>query len=102
LAKKTKRGKRKFTIPLAVVGGLAAGLAYPAALAVDGQYEAALKEVTFAYTGYHVDQQKWSVEGLTRGLLPLAIGLAVHKFVGGWPLNANRALAAAGVPFIRI
>jgi len=50
LARK-KRGPRKFTLPIAVLGGLAAGLAPGIQMAVDGDYEGAIKNVVGNYTG---------------------------------------------------
>jgi len=102
MAKKRKRGKRSFTIPLAPVLGLAAGLAAPLQKAIEGNVQAAIEIATESYTGYNIPSQTWNPTSLARGVLPLAIGLLVHKFIGGPPLNANRMLAAANVPVIRI
>lgn len=35
-------------------------------------------------------------------LTPIVAGLLIHKFVGGPPLNFNRMLGRAKVPFLRI
>lgn len=100
--RKRKRGSRKFTIPLAPVLGLAAGLAKPLQFLLAGQAEYAVVEATRNYTGYDMQTGQFWAPNLMKGLFPLAIGLLVHKFVGGAPLNANRMLAAANVPIIRI
>lgn len=99
---KKKRGPRKFTIPLAPILGLAAGLAKPLQFLLAGQVEYAVIEATRNYTGYDMQAQSFWAPNLMKGLVPLLIGLGVHKFVGGAPLNANRMLAAANVPIIRI
>lgn len=95
-------GRRKFTIPLAPIAGLLAGLAMPIKMAVDGKFDDAAREVALNYTGWNAWQGKFEIDRLARGLGPLIIGMVVHKFVGGPPLNVNRMLAAANVPFIRI
>lgn len=102
MPKKKKRGKRQFTLPLAVLGGLAAGLVEPAVKVMEGSYESAVHKVVHNYTGYSIGAKRWEPEGLMRGLVPLLIGAAVHKYVGGPPMNVNRMLASANVPIIRI
>jgi len=77
-------------------------MSVPIQRAIEGDFELALKDIARRYTGYDPDTGLWSIEHLKYGILPLAAGLLVHKFVGGWPLNANKMLAAAGVPYIRI
>jgi len=102
-ARRRRSRKRKgMTIPLAVVGGLAAGLAEPAQKALEGDFEYALALLSRNYTGFRPGTGTWEPGYLKNGLLPLVAGLMVHKFVGGSPLNLNRALAASGIPFIRI
>lgn len=99
--------KRKMTIPLALVGGFMAGLVgprgnSPAEYAMKGKWDSAAKAVVSNYTGYNVNKGAWKPMNMRHGVLPLIIGALVHKFVGGAPLNLNRALGQAGVPFIRI
>ena len=100
--RKRRRGKRGFTIPLAPIAGLAAGLWGPAEAVMKGDLDTAVHHLLLTYTGYDNKASVWRPEHLQRGLTPLIIGCLVHKFVGGSPLNLNRTLAAAGVPFIRI
>jgi len=97
-----RRGSRKFTLPLAPILGLAVGMAKPLDAIVKGNYSWAIEYAAEIYTGYSAANRKWMPELLMRGLLPLVAGVLVHKFVGGAPLNVNRMLASAGVPFIRI
>lgn len=87
---------------MALIGGFAAGMAHPVAALMEGKPDDALKYLTLHYTGYDSWTGGLSMGGLQRGLVPLIIGAAVHKFVGGAPLNVNRALGSAGVPFLRI
>ena len=100
--RKRRRRKRGMTIPLAVVGGLAAGLAEPAQKLLQGDLEYALSILSRNYTGFRPGTGTWEPAYLRNGMLPLVAGLLVHKFVGGSPLNLNKTLAASGIPFIRI
>lgn len=94
--------KRKgFTLPVAVVAGLAVpamdvwqnGLAR-------GDFRNAAVCATAIMTGYNVDSKTWEIAYLRRGLLPVLAGFAAHKIAS--KLGINRAIAQAGVPFIRI
>lgn len=53
------------------------------------------------YIGYNVVTKKFNFDALKVGLWPLVLGILIHKFVGGRPLNLNRVLASTGLP-IRI
>ena len=99
--RKRKRGKRGFTIPIAPIVGLAAGLAGPLKDVIDGNIEFAVNKLKYSYLGLDTSNN-FSLDGLMSGLVPLVAGGLVHKFVGGAPLNLNRMLAAANVPIIRI
>lgn len=107
--RKRRRGPRSFTLPLAptlaIVGQLTRAAPQTgnsmigSLMAGDlmGAMQAGQQIFTGVDTegGFHAD---WLVN--TYG--PIIIGALVHKFVGGKPLNINRMLASAGVPFIRI
>ncbi len=96
---------RKLTVPLALVGGLAAGTAPAIAKLLAKNPIGALDDIAFAYAGVAGVQSgnpHFAPEGFQRGLVPLIIGALVHKFVGGAPLNVNRTLASSGIPFVRI
>ena len=108
-----KRSRRRggMTIPLAPIAGLAAGLASGSAWSggasvisrlMEGNITDAAKIACFNYTGIDPYTGTFDPNGLKTGLLPLIMGALVHKFVGGAPLNINRMLAAARVPFVRI
>jgi len=101
MAKKKKRGKRKFTIPLAPIIGLAVGVAPAIKDLMDGEVEYAVNKLKYSYLGLTPDNT-FKPEALLSGLFPLVMGSLVHKFVGGPPLNVNRMLASANVPVIRI
>jgi len=94
--------KRKLNIPLALVAGVAAGVADPIQRVLNGNISGALRHLAMHYTGIDPETGSFKLDNLKIGLLPLVAGVLVHKFVGGSPLNVNKALANAGVPFIRI
>ena len=96
---KKHHSKKGFTLPLAVVAGFA-----PLAINtynVSGGGPARMGwMVTQAITGYDTDTRKFWMGNLNKGLIPIAIGVIVHKIAG--KLGINRAIAGAGIPFIRV
>ncbi|GAI32548.1 unnamed protein product, partial [marine sediment metagenome] len=52
-------------------------------------------------TGYNYETHSWHPTDMRYGLLPILLGMGVHKIVGS-KLGVNRALGRAKVPFIRI
>lgn len=94
--------KRKLTIPVALVAGVAAGMADPIRKIMEGDVPGGISWMVSNYTGINTETGGFSINALSRGLVPLLMGAIVHKYVGGAPLNVNRALAAAGVPILRI
>lgn len=99
---RARRNSGGMTIPLAPVLGLVAGLAGPAQDLMKGDYNRAAINALYNYTGYNMEAKVFNAQGLINGLMPLVMGLLVHKFVGGKPLGLNAVLARAKVPFIRI
>jgi hypothetical protein len=100
LKRSYRRAKAGFTLPLAVVGGFA-----PLAVhAIDDYRVAGLphvgKGICVRTTGYMIDTGKFEFGYLKQGLLPIVAGVLVHKLAG--KLGVNRAIAAAGIPFVRI
>lgn len=96
-----RRSKAGFTLPLAVVGGFA-----PLAIhAIDDYRVGGVAHVgrglSCRLTGYRVDTGQWEWGWLMQGLVPIVAGVLAHKIIGG-KLGVNRALAGAGVPFVRI
>ena len=109
MAKKKSRRSRQFTIPIAPVAGLAAGMSMPLQKAMDGKLfgpDSMLDWMARNYCGIESASvpgaAHFNPDALKDGLLPLVIGALVHKYVGGAPLHLNRMLAAANVPIIRI
>ncbi len=98
--KNKRRRKREITIPIAIVAPIAGNLAW--AYQSHSKWSGRLNLVSALYTGYDPGLRKFRPDLLKQGLGSLIIGALIHKFVGGAPLNINRMLAAAKVPFIRI
>lgn len=90
------------TIPLAPIIGLIASPAINKSITgvLAGDLQAPMRWLpnlvgVWADGSFHMDT-------LMANMTPIAAGLLVHKFIGGWPLNLNRTLGAARVPFLRI
>lgn len=98
--KKTARRTHSFTIPVAVIAGLAPG-AYRAyeGFSTDGIRGLAYR-LSNDFTGFDPYQKKFNLFEMKYGLGPLLLGVAVHKVAG--KLGINRALGRAGVPFLRV
>lgn len=99
---------RKMTLPLAIIGGLAhipthrlPNRASMLDYLMDGDINGAFESAKVSMTGIDVDGRFYP-DYLVRTYAPLIMGMLIHKFVGGSPLNLNRTLASAGVPIIRI
>lgn len=110
MAHKKKHFKRGgFTLPVAAVAGF-----IPLGIGTvqhgmwngwTGQGDTGLDYLTRSLTGYSPNSQgfggKFNLRNMEAGLVPIVVGLAAHKFVGG-TLGVNRLLARARIPIIRI
>jgi len=102
MSKKKRRRSRSMTIPLAPIIGLIGAPAIHRS--IDGLMKGDLKEATY-YLPNLVgiwNDGTFHMNTLLTNLTPIAAGLLIHKFVGGSPLNLNRTLGRARVPFLRI
>lgn len=104
-ARKTARKKTKrrygMTIPLAPTIGLVAMFREPIAAAMSGQTDEIIPSLVWNVIG--VDSAgRFDMGKLISNVTPLIAGLLIHKFVGGAPLNLNKILARARVPFLRV
>jgi len=86
--KKKSRKRPKQKISLAVIGGAIGGLADPIQSALGGDYQLALRQLAYRYTGYDIQTKQWNLEGLKMGVLPLVVGAAISK--GASMLGLNR------------
>lgn len=95
-----RRRSKSMTVPVAVLAGFA-----PLASEVIGGYQAggltnAASRALIMTTGYNTQDGRWYPSMMVRGVGPIVLGVAVHKLSGRFGIN--RALANAGVPFLRI
>jgi hypothetical protein len=97
---KIVRRTKKMTLPLAVIAGLAPGIATTAVTVKNSGWQMGTRILGMSYTGFDYQTGQFSLNSMKTGLLPLAVGTVVHKAAG--MLGINRALAAAGIPLIRI
>ena len=97
---KARRRKAGFTIPLAVIGGMVPTVAFAyEGLQKGGPVEAA-KRASMRLTGYNPWTGHWYFSEFASGWFPILAGLMAHKLAN--KVGINRALASAGVPFVRI
>ena len=92
---------RKLTIPLAVIGGLAASpsLRFAVQNTLSGNFNGALTNLG-QMVGFD-SQGTFTVQRLIANVGPIAVGLLIHKFIGG-RLGLNRMLGQSGIPFVRL
>jgi hypothetical protein len=100
-----KNGKRRsrgkgFTIPIAVVAGLAAPAIKIWEHRTDGASGMA-REAGRILTGVDFWNGVFEPGNMRFGLLPVVGGMMVHWLVGG-KLGVNRMIARTGLPFIRL
>jgi len=95
------RRARSTTVPIAVLAGLAPGVARSIEGFKKDGFRGASYRLCNDFTGYDAYNTAWNASELKYGLLPLVAGFAVHWLVGG-KLGVNRALGRANVPFIRL
>ena len=94
---------QKTTIPLAMVAGFAPlGMQMFRAgkLALAGRTEDAAHIATIYGAGYDIKNRRIAWNHLMYSYAPVVIGGLMHKVAN--KMGVNRALAGAGVPFIRI
>lgn len=105
LAKKRRYRRNKFTIPvaLALPVGIMAVDTYNRSTTMGG-WDASLKYLLASMTGVNLSANpnagRFNVLYLKDGLLPLGLGMIVHKLAGR--LGINSALSRTGLPIIRI
>jgi len=94
-----RRGGKSFTLPLAVVAGLAPGLSQLWRAKDYGMRQVA-NVASRDYIGYDPESNRITGAYLGYGLLPLLLGFLVHTVAG--KIGINRALGRAGIPILRL
>ena len=94
---------RKFTLPIALLGGVILGLAELTRSVVQAPKEHRVAAFIQSTTGYWYPGKQWQLGVNGGGMSTLAIvaGAAIHKGVGGY-MGVNKALGQARVPVIRL
>jgi len=97
--KKTKR-RYKMTIPLAPLLGFAAPIAHSIPW-FRKDIVSGVNDLSASVLGYDFKATRFDYNTMKRGLLPIILGLLIHKFIGG-TLGVNRMLGRAKVPLLRL
>ena len=104
---KRRNGKKRLTIPLMVVAGFIPGVTEVYAHRAEGMegVGAAASRIYLGYAGTnrfgYNDTIGFHPYLLRYGTLPIVVGAALHWLLGT-KLGINRAIARAGIPFIRV
>lgn len=97
----TRRKKKTFTVPMLIALPIASQASQ---FYYEWQREGIQKATAWVvsrYTGYNrYGSPRWQFRNLETGALPLVLGLVGHKLANKFGLN--RAIANAGIPFIRL
>jgi hypothetical protein len=99
-AARARSRSRQMTVPLAVIAGMVPLTLNVYNGAKNGGINGAGFELVRGLTGYNWQAGKMEFNALVRGVGPILLGFLAHKVAGR--LGVNRALAQAGVPFVRI
>jgi len=101
-----KRRRRGFTLPIAAVGGAAAGFVIntpwggsPVSKAMAGDWKGAFDAIIINYTGINTNTGAWDPMQ-AKGAWAAIAGILMH--IAASRLGVNRALGRARVPILRI
>lgn len=99
--KATRRGGKGFTLPVALLAGLAPALGQEISAYKSGGFGGVLQWTSLLTTGYDPADNQWK-PGVAMQYFygPLAVGYVAHKLASR--LGINRALGQAGVPIFRL
>jgi hypothetical protein len=89
------------TLPIAVLAGFAPLLTHTLAGYKENGLEGAGRYSVSALTGYDTAAHVWRPMEMRRGLLPITLGVLIHKYIGG-KMGVNAALSRSGVPLLRL
>jgi hypothetical protein len=97
---RARKAASKMTIPIAPLAGLAAGMIQPVDVMSKGDWIGGIKIMCRAYTGFDPFLNKFDLNNLKQGLVPLLAGIATHRLAS--MAGINRILAKAKVPLLRV
>lgn len=104
-----RTGKRKFTLPMALVSGAGLGFVIkpdpswysPYEAVKAGKFDIALKNYATNMIGYRADTGAiFDTQIGMKGLWALIGGFVIHKIAS--IIGLNRALGRAGIPYLRV
>lgn len=98
---RTHKRSQAMTLPLAAMIGFTPLLTYMYLDYKQGGVQLAASGACARLTGYNPADGQWHASTMMQGTIPIALGILVHKYVGG-KLGVNRALRSAGVPLLRL
>lgn len=99
--KKRSRRSKSMTLPLAIVAPLGMYVVERGQDLANGVEPSLVGDrVVQHFTGYSIKANNFDWPRLKQGLLPVTVGILVHKMAGR--LGINRAIASAGIPYIRV
>jgi hypothetical protein len=103
MAKARAKARRKSagpTLPVAVLAGFVPlGVAALEGYKYNG-WTGVGKRVSLGLTGFNTEDHKFYPAEMVKIVVPIVAGIGLHKIAG--KLGINRALAQAGVPFLRV
>jgi hypothetical protein len=100
-AKKSgKHHRPKMQLPVALIAGFVPLAANGLRDYQQGGLDLLGTGLTWRLTGYNQMSKRFDFSGLSSGLLPILMGIGVHKLANR--LGINRALAQAGIPLLRV
>jgi hypothetical protein len=97
---KKEHHARSFTVPLATVAGLVAGLSSTIQRAQTQDFGATAREFGRVMTGFDSQDGSWDFGRLKFGLLPILVGVSISMLASKFGLN--RRIARTGLPVIRV
>jgi hypothetical protein len=94
------RRRSQMSLPIAVVAGFVPLASNALRDYQQGGLDLLGTGLTWRLTGYNQMSKRFDLSGLSSGLLPILLGIGVHKLAGR--LGVNRAIANAGIPLLRL
>lgn len=97
---RARRRSSGFTAPVLVLAGFMPLVNQAVIGYREGGIQRVSDRVVASLTGYDPATQQWNAAHLVHGAVPIGLGIIGHKLAS--KLGVNRALAQAGIPFIRL
>lgn len=99
-SKSKRRSRKKFTLPVAVIAGFLPGVGASISDFQTYGMKGATTMMSRRYIGFDPQSNTFRPGMMWGGTFPLLLGLIVHKVAV--IMGVNRALASAGIPFVRV